>query len=73
MCIPSGSDARLCDLMIPDDFKISNEEIACRICRKKKAAYSDGLPIRSKTAILNKLEIHEEYCSGGGTSKGSKV
>ena len=59
-----GPDAELVEVRPADDMYDPNfnNQLRCRKCHEKTAYYSEDMPPRSKSAVIEKLQKHEDFC-----------
>ena len=58
-----GSDAFLCDIIVPEDVIRSGDDIICRKCNKFKVDhYKKSGDLRSQAKKCSKFRLHESIC-----------
>ena len=57
-----GSDAKLHEILMPNNLSIDDGIIKCRKCQDFKLKYSNLMSNQKKSKIINSFEKHEYYC-----------
>jgi hypothetical protein len=69
-----GTEAKYCDVLVPEDVVRANNTIECRKCKECCFEYHDNLTISRKISTVNIFRKHEAKCKNKvKRSKSSKI